>query len=123
MIIIKPNNSEAKHDNQLVSNLAAGGAGEILVRKRSVGRGGHTWRNVSKFIVVKKETLYIQKANAWKEVYFFKYREFNNISKSKDKMYLLPENFAFKLVSALKTEASGLGERMLWKSIQNEKTC
>jgi len=25
----------------------------------------------------------------------------------------LPENFAFKLVSALKTEASGLGERML----------
>ena len=32
-------------------------------------------------------------------------------------MYLLPENFAFKLVSALKTEASGLGERMLWKSV------
>ena len=41
-MIIKPNNSEGKHDNQLVSNLAAGGAGEILVRKRSVGRGGHT---------------------------------------------------------------------------------
>ena len=38
-------------------------------------------------------------------------------------MYLLPENFAFKLVSALKTEASGLGERMLWKSIQTEKNC
>ena len=36
-------------------------------------------------------------------------------------MYLLPENFAFKLVSALKTEASGLGERMLWKSVQTEK--
>ena len=66
---------------------------------------------------MKRETLYLQKTNAWKEVYFFKYREFNNISKSKDKMYLLPENFAFKLVSALKTEASGLGERMLWKSI------
>ena len=38
-------------------------------------------------------------------------------------MNLLPENFAFKLVSALKTEASGLGERMLWKSIQTEKNC
>ena len=40
--MIKPNNSDAKQDNQVVSNLAAGGAGEILVRKRSVGQGGNT---------------------------------------------------------------------------------
>ena len=38
----KTYNSDAKHDNQIVSNLAAGGAGEILVRKRSVGQGGNT---------------------------------------------------------------------------------
>ena len=45
MMILKPNNSDAKQNDQIVSNLAAGGAGEILVRKRSVGQGGNTWRN------------------------------------------------------------------------------
>ena len=42
MMILKPNNSDAKQNDQIVPNLAAGGAGEILVRKRSVGQGGHT---------------------------------------------------------------------------------
>ena len=42
MMILKPNNSDAKQNDQIVSNLAAGGAGEILVRKRSVGQGGNT---------------------------------------------------------------------------------
>ena len=31
---------------------------------------------------------------------------------------LLPENFAFKLVSARMTEASGLDERILWANIR-----
>ena len=31
---------------------------------------------------------------------------------------LLPENFAFKLVSARRTEASGLEERIVWASIR-----
>ena len=31
---------------------------------------------------------------------------------------LLPENFAFKLVSARRTEARGLDERTLWANIR-----
>ena len=36
---------------------------------------------------------------------------------------LLPENFAFKLVSARSTEASGLDERTLWANEHDAHVC
>ena len=40
-----------------------------------------------------------------------------NKSKFEVKIFLLPENFAFKLVSARRTEASGRDERTLWGQV------
>ena len=54
----------------------------------------------------------------WEKIsYFQKKDQRMNKSKFEVKIFLLPENFAFKLVSARRTEASGRDERTLWGQV------